>query len=117
MAERNGEIGAPSQAWAQALRKRLMDALEWDLPRPQSISYGPHEQAFRDGFADCYRLNRAVIEALPAARARVSHLEQAIIDAEAAILGDPENPSEADLRLHEALAPLWAALSDSDGAA
>lgn len=95
--------------WVQSLRKRLIDAVEWDLPRPQAASYGPHEQAFRDGYADCWRLHRDVIEALPIARARVDRLEQAIIAAEAAILGDGE-PTPEDQRLHAALAPLWAAL-------
>lgn len=108
----SGDSGQPSQAWADEVRKRLIDALEWDLRRPMTAEYDPHEQAFRDGYADCYRLYRHVIEALPAARARVSRLEQAIYDAEAAILGGP-NPSEADLRLHEALSPLWASLSGS----
>lgn len=41
----------------------------------------------------------------------IERLREAIQDAERAILGD--GTVEADLRLHEALAPLWAALSGS----
>lgn len=47
---------------------------------------------------------------LARAEAEVDRLREAILAAEKAILGGP-NPSESDLRLHEALSPLWAARS------
>lgn len=40
-----------------------------------------------------------------------SRLRAAIRDTERAILG--EHPTEADLRLHESLSPLWQALNDA----
>jgi hypothetical protein len=96
----------------ESLRVRLLDAVDWDLPRPQAASYGPHEQAFRDGYADACRLFRHAIAAAPLALARADRLERAILDAEASLLGD--GSSEEAKRLHHYLAPLWASVTGSE---